>query len=518
MFKTKGIKQTILPFDKDWESFYNHDLGSTEKKFIASNPEDFEKQGQEMAFNLFHQMAERVPAYKKFLSKNKIDPKRITKIEDLKKVPLVDKDNYLKINSLSDLCWDGKAKAPIISASSGSSGSPFFWPRSQNIEIETTYIYELFLKNIFEIHKYKTLLVSGFSMGIYIGGTFTLNCCMRLSQKGYPLTIVTPGINKDEIIKVIKSLSSEFEQVILCGYPPFVRDILDDGEKEGIDWKKLKLKFFFASESLSEDFRKYIFEKAGIEEKEYYFSSMNLYGTADTAIAGHETPLSTFIRKLFSQNPKECKKFFGTDYVPSLNQYYPFFKHLEIENGEIIFTSFNTEIPLLRYNIHDRGNILSYSELIKIAQKFGYSEKDIEKITGRPIWKLPYVYLYGRSDFSVTLYGLNVYTENIKSALEKPELIDIATGKFVMETKNREDDQSQYLEIHVEVRDGVKTNKRLENKFESTIAKTLKAVNLEYNHLYQAIKSKADPEVDLRKQGDSLYFSPATKQRWVVRS
>lgn len=515
MFLNKSLPQELLPFKNGWNSFYKFNVETASQKFSKLSPNYFDNEGQKMTLFLFQEMAKRVPAYKDFLKKGKIGWRKIKTIKDLKHVPWIDKENYLKQYPLSDLSWDGKIRAPIISASSGSTGIPFFWPRSFNIEIETTYIYELFLKYIFEIDKYRTLLISGFSMGIYIGGTFTLNCCMRLAQKGYPLTIITPGINKEEILRSVERLSPNFEQIILCGYPPFIRDIIDDGEKEGINWKKMRLKFFFASESLSEEFRSYIFEKVGIKRSDYYFSSMNLYGTADAAIAGHETPFGTFFRTLFSEDTERCLKFFKTSYVPSLNQYYPFLKYFQIEGGEVVISTYNCEIPLLRYNIHDKGNIIPFNKMVGVINSFGYSEKDVEKITGRPIWRLPYVYLYGRSDLSVTLYGLNIHTENIKIALETNGLIDLTTGKFVMETKNREKDQSQYLLIHIELRDGVKPSTQLKRRFQKTIISTLRKFNSEYNHLYQSIKSKADPEINLCYPGDERYFAPTTKQRWV---
>ena len=46
--------------------------------------------------NLFHEMSMDVPAYKDFLRKNKFDPLRVKTIEDLKNVPIINKDNYLR--------------------------------------------------------------------------------------------------------------------------------------------------------------------------------------------------------------------------------------------------------------------------------------------------------------------------------------------------------------------------------------------------------------------------------------
>lgn len=510
------ISDELFPL-KNWNYYYASNLDKISKNLTEGNPERFEKKSKQSALKFFRQVSSRVPAYKDFLKKNKIVPGRIRTIDDLRKIPWVDKENYLKQYPMNSLCWDGKINAPIISASSGSTGNPFFWPRSFKIEMETTFIYELFLRNLFEIHKKRTLLINGFSLGIYVGGTFTLNCSMRIAQKSYPLTIITPGINKEEILNSVKELHRYYDQIILSGYPPFIRDIVDEGAKDDIDWKKIKLKFFFASESLSEEFRSYLFDEVGIGEKSYFCSSMNLYGTADAAIMGHETPLSTFIRKLFSNNKTRCKSYFGTSYVPSLNQYYPMFKYIETDTNEVILTAFNTEIPLVRYNIHDKGRVLEYREIIKLVESFNYSEAEAEKVTGWKFWHLPYIYLFGRSDFTVTMYGLNVYPENIKLALESRELINLATGKFVMETVNRPSNQRQCLRIHIEIFDGVHINKTLEKKFQKIIISTLRQVNLEYNHLYQAIKSRANPEIDLRERGDTSYFAPSTKQRWVKK-
>src|SRR5438045_2795417 len=51
---------------------------------------------------------------------------------------------------------------------------------------------------------------------------FTANCCRYLSSKGYPITVITPGNNKEEIYRVVTELGASFEQVVLLGYPPFL--------------------------------------------------------------------------------------------------------------------------------------------------------------------------------------------------------------------------------------------------------------------------------------------------------
>ena len=512
----KEVYSGLIPFEKKWDGFYSFKIDSLIKKFQTFPPEYFEQRGENMAFKLFHEMAIRVPAYKDYLKKHRIDHNKIKKFKDLKEVPWIDKENYLKKYPLDKLSWDGKISSPIISASSGSSGVPTFWPRSNEIELETTYIYELFLKSIFEIDKYKTLLVSGFSMGIYVGGTFTLNCSMRLALKGYPFTVVTPGINQKEIIEILVKLPEFFDQVIICGYPPFVRDVVDELKEKKIKLTNKKVRFFYASEALSETLREYVYEAAGVSGQNCYDSSMNLYGTADAAIAGHETPLSTLVRELYSNDIKRSIDFFGTAYVPSINMIYPIFKYFQIINGEVVLSSFNNHVPLLKYNIHDRGRILSYNEMIQVTESFGITSKELgNKFDSRLLWRLPYVCLYGRSDNTVTIYGLNVYPEHIKAALEKREVSEICTGKFVMETNNHEGTQEQYLLIRIELKKHQKAGFIIEEKLKGVIGNTLRSLNLEYKHLSEAIKEKADVKIELRPYHDSEFFNPATKQKWV---
>ncbi len=65
------------------------------------------KRGEKMALDLFQQMSKRVPAYKDWLQKNKIDPQKIKTISDFKQVPTIDKKNYLQNYSPQELSWDG---------------------------------------------------------------------------------------------------------------------------------------------------------------------------------------------------------------------------------------------------------------------------------------------------------------------------------------------------------------------------------------------------------------------------
>jgi phenylacetate-CoA ligase len=53
--------------------------------------------------------------------------------------------------------------------------------------------------------------------------------------------------------------------------------------------------------------------------------------------------------------------------------------------------------------------------------------------------KLPFVWVFGRAFWCVSLFGANVFVENIMGAVAKPEVAEMVTGKFVLEVEESED-------------------------------------------------------------------------------
>jgi len=511
------MNKKIEPIQKNWDGYFASNPDSFMHGLNIRTADQYEKESGSWAIALLRDMARRVPAYKDFLKKNKINPAKIKTHADFLQVPPVDKENYLRKYPLAAMCWDGVLDAPIISASSGSSGIPSFWPRSQALEVETTQIFEYFLKYLYGIDKQSTLLVSGFAMGIYIGGTFTLNCSMRLSQKGYPLTIITPGLNKEEILASIERLHPFYDQIILGAYPPFVKDILEEGIRRGIRWKSKNIKLFFASEALSEELRAYLYEMIEAKPNEYYHASMNLYGTADAGVAGHETPFSIFMSKLLNENHTVRREMFGIGHAPSINQYYPPFKYFEIRNGEVLFSSAHAQIPLARYNIHDRGKIVHFDEMLALARSLGWTDREVFKAIGSSTqWRMPFIALYGRSDFAVILSGANIYPETIRHALDRSEFRKLITGKFTMLIE-RDRRQDGHLAIHLECKKNIRPGAAFEKRLREVVTASLLKENVEYRILYEKTKARMIPRIRFWPYADPKYFSQTIKQKWIKK-
>lgn len=464
-----------------------------------------------MALRLFKLVSSRVPAYKDFLKKNKINPEKIKSIFDFVKIPSVNKKNYLRAYPWEKLCLDGNpGSMDMISVSSGSTGEPFYWLRGREQEKESLLAQQLYFFDSFEVDKRSTLMIVSFAMGVWVGGT-VIHRGSQDTAGDYNMSVVTPGINIPETLKIVKSIGDRYNQIIIAGYPPFVKDIIDTGESEGINWKKYKIKFLFAAEAFSEKWRDYLYRKIGLQNP--LKDSLNIYGTADALIMGNETPLSILVRRTADENSNLYKTIFAyEERVPTLVQYNPAFKYFEGIDGNLLFTN-NSGIPLIRYEIGDTGGIVTHAKMQEIFKEYDIDLKKEAEIARISNWPLPFLFVYGRKDFTASLYGVNIYPENIREGLSSSKVSNHVSGKFVMMTKN-DAKMNQYLEVNVELKNGVSPNSSLSSKVKDSIVKFLTDKSGEYRELYRTMGSFVGPRIKLCDYGDKNFFSPGIKQKW----
>ena len=475
---------------------------------------DGEMPGAAGALALFQAAAARVPAYRDFLARQGCVPARIQTPADLAQVPVMDKRNYLTQYPLPDLCWDGDLSAlHMISVSSGSTGQPFFWPRGIRQELATSAAFEEIYRYGFQAHTRRTLVVICFAMGTWIAGTFTYQATALLAQKGYRLTLITPGVNRAEILRAVRELGPHFDQVVLAGYPPFVKDVLDEGRAAGLDWSTYRIKMIWAGEVFSEAWRTHVLALAGSTNP--LTDSAALYGSADAAVLGHEWPLSVAVRRGLAARPALAHALFGEPRLPSLLQYDPGARYFEQVGGELVFTA-AMGTPLIRYNIHDTGGILPCAAVLAHCRGAGYdpqAELDAAGYTG-PVPALPFVYVFGRSDFTVSFYGANVYAENVQAGLEDARVQDRVTGKFVMYVV-QDAQQRERLRIHVELVPGLapEASGDLAPLLATLIPEHLRRQNSEFAH-YVSPEAQP-PTILLHASGDPAWFAPGLKHRYT---
>lgn len=462
---------------------------------------------------LFHNIANTVPAYRAFLTENNIDPASIQTFADFQKLPLSTKENYLLRHPLADLCRNGQLEmCDMIAVSSGSTGKPTFWPRCLTDELQIATRFEQIFHDNFYADTQATLAVICFSLGTWVGGIYTMNCCRYLNSKGYPITVVSPGNNIEEIFRVVQELGAAFKQVVLLGYPPFLKDVIDLGIARGVEWQKYQIKLVMAGEVFSEEWRSLVGERIGW--KHACYDCVSVYGTADAGVLGNETPLSICIRRFLADNPDVARALFGESRLPTLVQYDPLNRFFEVHDGTLLFSGDNG-IPLVRYHIADTGGLVTYDAMLKFLAESGFDPVEKLQHEGtRGNHALPFAYVFGRSNFTVSYFGANIYPENVMVGLEQLAIREWVTGKFVLQVQE-DADKNRILAVAVELAPEVEASAEKRQAIACSIQSQLLRLNSEFAN-YVPTKYQM-PQVTLTATGDPEYFPTGVKHRYTRR-
>jgi phenylacetate-CoA ligase len=480
-----------------WQNFLDTPLTA-----VLEQPDDLEK----LILDHFRAVVTTVPAYQLFLKQQGIDPSTIQTLADWQNLPLTTKDNYLRQYDLAQLCRQGQLEqCDMIAVSSGSTGQPSFWPRSLTDELQIATRFEQIFHDSFHADRCQTLAVVCFALGTWVGGMYTANCCRHLASKGYPITVITPGNNPTEIFRVVKALAPSFAQVVLLGYPPFLKDVIDRGMSEGIDWPAYKVKLVMAGEVFSEEWRSLVGQRLG--STNIVGDSASLYGTADAGVLGNETPLSITIRRWLAEHPVEARSLFGESRLPTLVQYDPRSRFFAVQDGTLLFSGDNG-IPLIRYHIADQGGLISYDAMLQFLANHGFDPtQELSHIR-----TLPFVYVFGRSFFTISYFGANIYPENVTVGLEQAPICDWVTGKFVLQVKQGED-LNGFLAIAVELAPGIVADGNKQAQIAIAIRDQIRRLNSEFaNYVPEAYQI---PQITLHPMGDPEYFPIGIKHRYT---
>jgi phenylacetate-CoA ligase len=338
--------------------------------------------------------------------------------------------------------------------------------------------------------------------------------------------VVAPGNNKAEILRVIPELAAHCDQTVLLGYPPFIKDVIDTGTAAGLDWTRYAVKLVLAGEVFSEEWRDLVGRRAGMSSPCY--DSASLYGTADAGVLGTETPLSICIRRFLAARPQAAQELFGEARLPTLVQYDPGSRFFETHDGTLLFSA-DSGVPLVRYHIADEGGLIGYQDMLAFCGRHGF---DPMAELGRPgsgagggpgggpggglgargVRPQPFAYVFGRSHFTVSYFGANVYPENVAVGLEQPAVSGWVTGKFVLEVTG-DADGNPHLSVTVELAPGEAADAVRERVLAESIRAQLQRLNSEFAHYVPA--GYQLPRVTLRPAGDPDYFPAGVKHRYT---
>ena len=390
-------------------------------------------------------------------------------------LPLTNKRNYLEIYKPEEKLMGNKILSQhyMICTSSGSTGKPTIWPRDYISDNKAIEFNRKIYSELYDIENKKTLVVVTFGLGAWTAGMLTARLCWETS-KNMKLSVVTPGLDKEVSLRVIRELSKNYDQTIITGYPPFIIDLIEYGNNEGFDFRKVNTKIHYTSARLLEKQRDQIVQM--ISDKKSRYDVLGFYACSEAGIIGIETPETVDILEYANNSEDFSKMLFKNPIPPTFVMYDPRTRFLEEFQGRILLTV-DQAIPLVRYDINDRGGILDGKYLSQVCKKFGY-------IFPKSLLNKNFVYIFGRAD-AIRLLN-DVYIDDVQYCLNNSKMGHKLTGNFKYGLE--EEGLRNILKIIVYLKIGKKISRKEEEYFNKEFNNNLLEVNPDFKMVSKGIR------------------------------
>ncbi len=461
---------------------------------------------------------QRVPGYRAYLHAHGVQVERLVPAGILEKLPETDKASYIDRFPLAERCLGGKIpfRGTTIDESSGSTGTPYNWIRSEaerhiahrNISFFARYCYGAD----------PLITINAFSMGAWATG---LNMSLALNRNGI---VKSTGPDIGKILSTMRFLGPGYRYLIL-GYPPFVKHLLDEGDRADIGWDRYAMHAMVGGEGMTEELRDHLLLR--------FVSVFSGYGATDIEIGmAGESPASVALRRIARARPPVRRALFGDDSrLPMVFQYNPLIHHLEVnEEREVICSISRLDVlaPRIRYNVHDEGGVLDYGQVAARLRDFGVrlsqlgAEKDVAGPRGPLPWvqpvQLPFLWIYGRRDATISVMGANIYPEDIETLIYRDAQLAAAVHSFSLSVATGSTSTPRPC-IAIELNDGFAADSAWHDRLAAQFQAGLDGLNLDYKAALAEFPAAMAPMVQTFALGEGPFQQDAgrIKQRRIVR-
>ena len=425
-----------------------------------------------------------VPAYRSFLESSRVTASDRARLA----IPPTDKENYIKAYRFDHRCVGGAIPTHdvAIDESSGSTGTPYNWIRSLR-ERQTSHLFvSHFARYTFGTEPWIT--INAFSMGAWATG---VNMGIAL-QRNSMVKNTGPDLNK--IFGTLEYFGPGYRYLV-CGYPPFLKHLIDSARDRGFPLEQFHLMALLGGEGNSEGLRDYL--------ATHFRKIYSGYGATDIeiGIAG-ETPISLAIRRTARRNPALRESLFGAaSRLPMVFQYNPLMHHIVTnEIGELMFTISRLNIlsPRIMYNIHDEGGVATWADMVDRARRAGVALGDlVAPPENRPV-PLPFLWVYGRKDSTVSVMGANIYPEDLEQCLYEEVELARVTHSFCLGL-HEGDGGATRPRLSFEVTAAI--TPELQALFELRMTQRLVTLNADFREAMSEFAASATPVIELFSVG-----------------
>jgi phenylacetate-CoA ligase len=428
-----------------------------------------------------------VPAYREFIR------------EGLNgSVPETDKARYVSAFSTAARCVGGTFmhQHTAIDESSGSTGTPYNWVRTERERRESHLFVSYFARYCYGNGPW--IAINAFSMGAWATG---INMGLSLQKNG---VVKNTGPDIGKILHTLRFFGPEYTYLI-TGYPPFLKHLIDVAEAEGFPLEEYRLYGLVGGEGMSEGLRDYLMRRF-----EKVFSG---YGATDLeiGIAG-ETPIAVAIRRLARERSDVRQALFGSDSrLPMVFQYNPLMHHAEVnDDGEVVFTITRKSLlsPRIRYNVHDSGGVLPHDRMAALLASVGVDFAQLQRECGDGGVQLPFLWIYGRRDYTVSVMGANIYPEDLEQCLYADPALAAITHSFCL---GLAEDASGAVRPKFLVEVCVEPTPGLARQFARSLVPRLVALNNDFREAWHEYPEAVEPVIELHRLGEGPFRADAGK-------
>lgn len=464
-----------------------------------------------------HRAIRRVPAYRRFLEAAGVHGEERLPFGILRSLPETDKRNYIDPYSLEARCIDGRFtfRGTMIDESSGSTGTPYNWIRSLSERSIAHRNIGFFARYAFGTGPLVT--INAFSMGAWAAG---FNMSLGMSRHGL---VKSTGPDLDKIFSTLRYLGPRYRYLI-SGYPPFLKHLLDVAEQDGFDFDGYELHALVGGEGMSEGLRDYLLGR--------FMSVYSGYGATDIEIGmAAESPVSIGLRRLARSRPDIREALFGRDQrLPMVFQFNPLMHWLEVnDEQEIVATISRLDVltPRVRYNVHDEGGVMNYGRAARVLGQFGYQIERLNKLEevagprGPLPWSqpipLPFLWIHGRSDATISVMGANIYPEDIETIIYRDPELARQVNSFLLSLRTDEAGTPR-PGIAIELIEGVTVDDAWIAGQVNRFRDGLYDLNIDYRTSVAEFGEAMLPIVDVWPRGTGVFAADAEriKQRRIV--
>jgi phenylacetate-CoA ligase len=460
-----------------------------------------------------------VPAYGRFLSDAGVNTAALFPLGILERLPETDKRSYVDRYGLMERCVGGRVPYPgtTIDESSGSTGTPYNWIRGRREREVAHRNIGFFARYTFGTEPLVT--INAFSMGAWAAG---FNMSLGMMRHGIVKSI---GPDVDKILSTLSYLGPGY-RFLISGYPPFLKFLLDEGAQRSFPWSDYRLYALVGGEGMSEELRDHLLTR--------FDSVYSGYGATDIEIGmAGESPVSIAVRRLARARPDIGRELFGPDSrLPMVFQYNPLIHFLEVNDaGEVVCTVSRLDLlaPRIRYNVHDRGGIVDYGAVRRALASFGYDLDrlgEASEVSGprgplpwaRPI-PLPFLWIHGRSDATISVMGSNIYPEDIEAVLYRDPDLARRIHSFLLQVA-ADPDGTPRPSVALELNDVDGVDEEWRRRVGGGLRDGLTKLNIDYRSSIAEYPAAMEPIVETWPLGGGPFAADSgrIKQRRIIAS